>query len=389
MATATLLRPSAPYSQPHSQPHSYSPGYPNAPAPSNKSDMISPIEPRRASDPADAPQHRQSLPSISEVISSAGSPVGSLSQPPPPISIPSFPSPFSASPRPYSDPHTGHDKGPSTHPLHPPPTYPSRQEPLPPFGDSSRAHHPFASRPGPSPLHSFSPPHPSPPTKPEQPRLESDSIADQHAMNGGYRHPPPIAPYSTTGQLAPGQLPQPSPYPLSPRHAGPPVHSPFDPQRGPPPRQEEGEDARARYEMPLNRHIEAWTYQECLSRIASSSRTIFNFAEGYGKIAQEQHTSRPIPERLPTEREVTDMLGNLDYIRRSLENVRDLVQQSTRAEIPREVPAKAPFEEEDVQIALHLPDDAIAATGSILPSGGEDRTAPGRSVMHAAYITLS
>lgn len=41
------------------------------------------------------------------------------------------------------------------------------------------------------------------------------------------------------------------------------------------------------------------------------------------------------------------MLGNVDYIRRSLESVRDLVQQSSRAEIPREVQGKGPFEEED------------------------------------------
>lgn len=41
------------------------------------------------------------------------------------------------------------------------------------------------------------------------------------------------------------------------------------------------------------------------------------------------------------------MLSNVDYIRRSLESVRDLVQQSNRAEIPREAKGKAPFEEED------------------------------------------
>lgn len=41
------------------------------------------------------------------------------------------------------------------------------------------------------------------------------------------------------------------------------------------------------------------------------------------------------------------MLSNVDYIRRSLESVRDLVQQSNRAEIPREAKGKAPYEEED------------------------------------------
>jgi hypothetical protein len=85
-------------------------------------------------------------------------------------------------------------------------------------------------------------------------------------------------------------------------------------------------------------------------QIASSSRTIFNFAEGYGKLAQEQHTSRPIPERLPTEKEVADMLGNVDYIRRSLESVRDVVQQSNRNELAREGSGKSAFDDDDVMM---------------------------------------
>lgn len=257
MATATLLRSSAP----HPQPHSYSPGYPSAPAPPSMPDMISPIEPRRASDPAD-PAPRQSLPSLSEVISSAGSPGGGLSQAQAPISIPSFPAPYSASPRPFMDSHPGLDKGHSPQPLHPAPSYPSRHEQAPSFSDSSRPH-PYTSRPGPSPLHSFSPSHPSPPMS--QPRPESDKIPDQHATNGTYHHPPTLTPYSATSQL-----PQASSYPVSPRHPGPLVPSPFDPQRGPPPRPEDNESllGRPRYDMTVNRHLDTWTYQEWLSRVS-------------------------------------------------------------------------------------------------------------------------
>lgn len=267
MATATLLRSNAP----HSQSHSYSPGYPDAPAPSGMPDMISPIEPRRASDPAEAHPHRQSLPSLQEVISSTGSPVGGLSQPPGPGSIPGFQSSFSASPRPFIDPHSNHDKGPSAQSLHPASTYPPRPEPLPAFGESSRAH-PFAGRQGPGPLNSFSPSHPSPPTKHDQPRLETDKMADQHAANGVYHHAPPLAPYSATGQL-----PQAPPYPVSPRHPGPLVPSSFDPQRGPPPRPEDNEHilGRARYDMTVNRQLDAWTYQEWLSRVSFSVRLFF------------------------------------------------------------------------------------------------------------------
>jgi hypothetical protein len=36
-------------------------------------------------------------------------------------------------------------------------------------------------------------------------------------------------------------------------------------------------------------------------------------------------------ERLPSEREVNEMLANADYIKRSLEQVRDIVQHTERA----------------------------------------------------------
>lgn len=259
MATATLLRTGAA----HSQPHNYSPSYPDTPAPPIMTDMISPVEPRRVSDSAEGAPPRQSLPSLSEVM--AGSPVGGLSQSQTPGSIPSFPAPFSASPRPFIDSHShpGLDKGSSPQPLHPASSYPSRPEQAPAFSDPSRTHA-FTGRPGPSPLNSFSPTHPSPPTKHDQPRLESDRIADQHPSNGAYHHPPAIAPYSATSQL-----PQTSPYPVSPRHPGPLVPSPFDPQRGPHPRPEDNENllGRARYDMTVNRHLDTWTYQEWLNRV--------------------------------------------------------------------------------------------------------------------------
>lgn len=259
MATATLLRSGAP----HSQPHSYSPSYPDTPAPPTMPDMIPAVEPRRPSDPAESIPPRQSLPSLSEVIS--GSPVCGLSQSQTPGSIPSFPAPFSASPRPFMDSnsHPGLDKGSSPQPLHSASSYPSRPEQPPNFNDPSRAH--AFGRAGPSPLNSFSPTHPSPSTKQDQPRLESDRIADQHAANGAYHHPPVITSYSATSQL-----PQASPYPVSPRHPGPLVPSPFDPQRGPAPRPEDNENllGRPRYDMTVNRHLDTWTYQEWLNRVS-------------------------------------------------------------------------------------------------------------------------
>lgn len=263
MATATLLRSSAA----HSQPHACSPSYSDSPAPPSMPDMIAPVEPRRASDPAEAAPPRQSLPSLSEVIS--GSPVGAISQSQTHGSIPSFPPPFSASPRPFMDSHSqpGLDKGSSPQPLHPASSYPPRPEQATAFSDPSRAHT-FAGRPGPSPLNAFSPSQPSPPTKHDQPRLESDRMADQHTPNGAFHHPSAVTPYS-----AASQLPQKSSYPVSPRHPGPIVPSPFEPQRGQPSRPEDSENiGRARYDMTVNRHLDTWTYQEWLNRVSFSLR---------------------------------------------------------------------------------------------------------------------
>lgn len=55
-------------------------------------------------------------------------------------------------------------------------------------------------------------------------------------------------------------------------------------------------------------------------------------------------------ERLPTDREIADMLATSDLVKRSLEQVRDLVHQNAQSERIRDV-AKQPkslYDEEDV-----------------------------------------
>lgn len=88
--------------------------------------------------------------------------------------------------------------------------------------------------------------------------------------------------------------------------------------------------------------------------MAQASRTMFTFADAYSRIAQEQHGPHHIPERLPTEQEVNDMIANAELIRNSLEFVRDVVQQSIRSERAREGnKPKAPMhydDEEDVHM---------------------------------------
>ncbi|KAJ4142336.1 hypothetical protein NW754_009782 [Fusarium falciforme] len=341
MATATLITPSSHYQpQPSfSSPSSYS--HPSSGA--SISNMISSVEPRKSTDDHE-PSNRQSLPSISEVIS--GTKPGHY----PPAhssglqSASSLPSPFATAPRPFPEAEK-HSPG----PLHPTSSFPPRQDALPAFSDSPRP--PFSSRPSLPPV---SDRRQSPPAKPELPpqhhhHTEQKPPEPHHPLNGVYAHPPPPPPGPVAyqpGQLPPGQMPLPT-YPISPRHGVPPhIPGPYDPR--PPTHAEEADyAARARYDATVDRHFESWSYQDSLSRIGSSSRTIFNFAEAYSRIAQEQHGAHPIPARLPTEREVTDMLSNIELIKRSLEQVRDLVQTSIQNERAREgAKMKGPYEEE-------------------------------------------
>ncbi|CAM1500971.1 Fc.00g101330.m01.CDS01 [Cosmosporella sp. VM-42] len=357
MATATLITPSA-----HYQPQpSFSPGYQHQASGASIANMISSVEPRKPSD--DESSNRQSLPSISEVISSVKTsgpylqafmnpreeraykaPSSNNTQP-----GSSLPSPFAPTPR--SHPETENHASPQT--LHPA-TFPPRQDTLPAFSDSPRP--PFSSRP---PLPPVSDRRPSPPSMPDHPQRhmpEQQKPPEQPpTMNGVYAHPPPPPPAPVSyqpGQLPPGQMPLPA-YPISPRPGVPPhVPGPYD-HRPAPHVEADDYSARVRYDATVNRHFETWSYQDSLSRIGSSSRTIFNFAEAYSRIAQEQHGAHPIPERLPTEREVSDMLGNIELIKRSLEQVRDIVQASIQSERAREgAKMKGPFEE-DHDVAMY------------------------------------
>ncbi|KAL6908290.1 hypothetical protein GGI43DRAFT_379154 [Trichoderma evansii] len=341
MAAASVLAPNAHYPS-QSYPSNYSSHQPSSgPSVAN---MIS-SEPRRPS-PDNESSARQSLPSISEVISGARP-----GQYPPPAHAPlqpgsSLPSPFASSARQYpeADKH-------SSQPLHSA-AYP-RQDSHPAYSDSPRP--PFSSgRPGLPPVSDrrATPPmkhdaHPLPHHMVEPPKP-----SDRHSMNGVYSQPPPPTsiPYQT-GPLPAGQQPLP-PYQISPRgHAASHISGQYDP-RPAPTHLEEADYGRARYDNGTSRSFESWSYQEALSRIGTCSRTIFNFAEAYGRIAQEQHGSQPIPERLPTEREVSDMLSNVEYLKRSLEQCREVIVASLQSERARDgAKPKGPYDDDqDVQM---------------------------------------
>ncbi|KAK5658542.1 hypothetical protein OQA88_1934 [Cercophora sp. LCS_1] len=353
MATAALVSPGGPYHPHHSHHSSFSSGYPHS-APPTGMPMISPLDFRRASDDSEPPQHhRQSLPSISEVISGTKPTQYAAAAPAPLPPSGSLPSPFSTAPppRPFGD--VGSDKNPSPRTLHPASSFPPPNT-LPAFSDPSR---PALSRPAPPPLSTFPPRHPSPPVKVEQHdrELEQRHIEPQ-PYSAGHQHQPSQPPPSlyTPPSRPPGQLPLPQ-YPISPRQNGPALPSPFETQR-PPVYGEERDSSLNRdtgeYRSTLDKAFESWGYNEALTTIAASSRNVTHFAEAYVAAAREQQGSQPMPSRLPTESEVNAMISTGLHVLQKLEEVRDIVQQSRisveRARENGGPAARKPLEEEDV-----------------------------------------
>ncbi|KAH7303615.1 hypothetical protein B0I35DRAFT_498103, partial [Stachybotrys elegans] len=208
--------------------------------------------------------------------------------------------------------------------------YPSLQEPLPAFADSSTGY--FNGWPGLPPINI----HSSPPLKPEVPPHHvpgSQKPGEPHPLANGYAHshpPPPVAPYGP-GQFPPGQMPLPAGYPISPKHAHHHMQVHYD-TRGPHVHPDDAEYAHSRYDAP----------------IGSAARTIFTIAEAYGRIAQEQQGgSHHGPDRLPTEREMAKMLLNADLLKRSLERMREPVVVTMQNDRAREgIKPKGPYEED-------------------------------------------
>lgn len=83
------------------------------------------------------------------------------------------------------------------------------------------------------------------------------------------------------------------------------------------------------------------------SQLAQSGRTTYQFAEAYGRIGSEQHGPQPIPERLPSEQEVADIISNYDMQRAALERIREVIAQTLRSQRAPEPPKpKATYHDE-------------------------------------------
>ncbi|KAJ2904504.1 hypothetical protein MKZ38_007947 [Zalerion maritima] len=333
MATATLMSPAptGPYYSHHSSFNSPSLPHPNTTASTTNSSttpsiagMISPLESRRMSDEMhDSQPHRQSLPSINDVLS-----IAKPSFPPPALqtSLPGppapLPSPFGNAPtRPFPERASSAEKDASPRTLHPP-------------TDS-----PFRPRPAPLALNTYGSHQPSPTSRHDHGPPESDSRPPEpSAMSNGYPGapppPPPPPPQQhahyppAPGPLPPSQYPLPGPYPVSPRNPGMPPH-PYEargPYMQPPPPQDDYNQQR--YDSAITRGYDFYHMLDYLQRVGSSSRTINSFSNHWAPIIREHHGNQAIPARLPRLQEISEMINNAELLKNSLGNIRELVQQN-------------------------------------------------------------
>jgi hypothetical protein len=268
MAAAALVSPGGPY---HSHHSSFSSSYPHSAPPTGMPGMISPVDSRRASDESEN-AHRQSLPSISEVIEAAKQ-QQSFGPSSAPLPMPqNLASPFSTSgpPRPFADAVSESNISPRS--LHPTSGYP-RADTLPGFSDPARPA--LASRPGPPPLlNAFQGQHPSPPIKHEQ-QYESDHQRHtEEQMYPGHQHQSSQSSLYTPPARPAGQLPLPPYPPVSPRHNGSALPSPFESQRTPTftdERESSQSQELGEYRSTIDKAFESWGYLELLNVVSPAS----------------------------------------------------------------------------------------------------------------------
>ncbi|KAI2640089.1 hypothetical protein GGS21DRAFT_397747 [Xylaria nigripes] len=320
MAAATLLNPATayhPHSQVFSSPYHQPQHPPSAPIPLPESKRIT-HEVDNGS--------RQSLPSISEVFSTTKSSPYAPTTPTSLAGSQSLPPPFVAVGPPQPRSESGPD--PRQLPAHDEKyyRYSSRHDSVPSQGSQSS--------------YSF-------------PEHRDSSKVTASSPNNGHVSTQPHIPYP------PGQLPL-SAASATPRHHGIP---PYEAHRSVPPARADEEYGmhRTRYDTTLNRHFEAWGYSDCLGKIAWNANTIRNFAEAYMKVASEQHGGHPIPERLPTEKEVSNLIDVSMWLKSQLENVRDIVQQSL-AEKARDNRNNGPSYDGDDDMSMYGGDNGKASS---------------------------
>ncbi|KAM6513605.1 hypothetical protein FALCPG4_015990 [Fusarium falciforme] len=306
--------------------------------------MISSVVPQKPANSNNS-LNRRPLPSISEFIQDTK--LGPPLPGPPSSTKPSSKLSSSFEPVPQSFSKAGKHSSPQ--PLHPASSFPPQQDALTSFASSHRL--PLTIRPllPLSDCQAGLSAKPNIPPQQHHPQQQRPPRA-HYPLNVVYTHPHPPPPPTRVvyqpGQQPPSQMRLPVSR-ISPKHAVPPhVSKSYNPWE--PPDTEKGVCApRARHDATVTKHFESWSYQDSLSQIGSCSHKILNFSEVYTRITQEQHGAHPIPGRLPTEQYISDMLGNIEHIKRHLEQVRSLLQALSQNERAREAAKmKSPYEED-------------------------------------------
>ncbi|KAH7248401.1 hypothetical protein B0J15DRAFT_498441 [Fusarium solani] len=314
MAMTMLIMPSTH----HALRPSVSSDYHHSSSSASISNMISSIMPQKPANGNNS-SNRRPLPSISELIQDTK--LGPPLPGPPSSTQPCSKLSSSFEPIPQSFSKAGKHSSPQ--PLHPASSHrlPLTSRPLLPLSDCQAG---LSAKPD-------IPPQQHHPQQQRSPRAH-------YPFNVVYTHPHPPPPTRVyqPGQQPPSQMRLPVSR-IPSKHAVPPhvskLYNPWEP-----PGTEKGVCApRARHD----------------ATIGSCSHKILNFSEVYTRITQEQHGAHPIPSRLPTKQDISDILGNIERIKRHLEQVRSLLQASSQNERAREAAKiKSPYEE-DHDVPMH------------------------------------
>ncbi|KAH8601050.1 hypothetical protein B0O99DRAFT_589911 [Bisporella sp. PMI_857] len=332
--TSAIVSPTSIYS--NGPPPPYSTGWPPAPNSSLASGLISPPESRRTSDnteppplssqTASQPQHRQSLPSIHEALSSGpnsnpyASPIsGSL---PPTHNLPFSQSQAQPTTRPYPPESTLFTPQPpsSRHASPPQPIHPHSN----PFGRAESIPVSFPERARHSSLTSIqtaSIPPPNPYTAPRyETRYEQDPRASERMANGYVKNLSPqhhAYSYGAGSQISP--VSQHPPYGQS--RYNPRDERVLDGWKG-----KEEEKPPAGFQQGLKRHLDVWDFENNLALINISSTLIQEWSRHYNQIAQEQQRQGN-PDRMPTEKSCQDMLEQQEKIYHALLRMKETIRE--------------------------------------------------------------
>lgn len=76
-----------------------------------------------------------------------------------------------------------------------------------------------------------------------------------------------------------------------------------------------------KYPGPPGRPYEAWSFAESLAKVGGSAHVLLTFADRYAQVAQDEHG--PLPSRMPSDGEISDMVANCEHVMLALDAIRN------------------------------------------------------------------